>query len=140
MYKKYWFPAEIIQYAARLRQKHQGYGDAFFTGEVFKVDQAREVNDVFLQNGRAAEAAKWFFSRIVKKHRDEPREIVGDRLQSYGVAHGELIFGTIHNVKKCANNRTKWSRQPTRVWERGMRRRLSCGVKVQLNTDRNPGA
>jgi len=49
------------QFARRLRQKHQGYGDTFFIDEVFikiqgkqhylwrPVDQDGEVVDVFLQ-------------------------------------------------------------------------------------------
>ena len=176
MYKRYRFPAEIIQYAvwlyfrfnlshrdtedllaqrginvthesirlwcnkfgskyaARLRRKHQGYGDTFFIDEVFikiegkqrylwrAVDQDGEVVDVFLQQRRDAQAAKRFFGRLLKKHKGEPREIVTDKLRSYGVAHRELIPKTIHNMEKYANNRAELSHQPTRVRERGMRR------------------
>ena len=176
MYKRYRFPAEIIQYAvwlyfrfnlshrdiedllaqrginvthesirrwcnkfgskyaARLRRKHQGYGDTFFIDEVFikiegkqrylwrAVDQDGEVVDVFLQQRRDAQAAKRFFGRLLKKHQGEPREIVTDKLRSYGVAHRELMPETIHNMEKYANNRAELSHQPTRVRERVMRR------------------
>jgi len=176
MYKRYRFPAEIIQYAvwlyfrfnlshrdiedllaqrginvsresirlwcnkfgskfaARLRNKHQGYGDTFFIDEVFvksdgkqhylwrAVDQDGEVVDVFLQKRRDGAAAKRFFKRLLKKHRDEPRKIVTDKLRSYGVAHRELIPDTIHDTYQYANNRAELSHQPTRVRERGMRR------------------
>jgi putative transposase len=66
-------------YAARLRKKHQGYGDTFFIDEVFikidgkqrylwrVLDQDGEVVDVFLQNRRDSEAAKRFFCRLLKK-------------------------------------------------------------------------
>ena len=122
------------KYAARLRRKHQGYGDTFFIDEVFikiegkqrylwrAVDQDGEVVDVFLQQRRDAQAAKRFFGRLLKKHKGEPREIVTDKLRSYGVAHRELIPKTIHNMEKYANNRAELSHQPTRVRERGMRR------------------
>ncbi len=122
------------KYAARLKKKHQGYGDTFFIDEVFikidgkqhylwrAVDQDGEIVDVLLQKRRDGAAAKRFFKRLLKKHRDEPRKIVTDKLRSYGVAHRELIPDTIHDTSQYANNRAELSHQPTRVRERGMRR------------------
>ena len=122
------------KYAARVRKRHQGYGDTFFIDEVFikidgeqhylwrAVDQDGEVVDVFLQRRCDAKAAKRFFKRMLKKHKGEPRKIVTDKLRSYGVAHRELIPETIHNTEKYANNRAELSHQPTRVRERGMRK------------------
>jgi putative transposase len=122
------------KYAARLKRKHRGYGDTFFIDEVFiridgkqhylwrAVDQDGEVVDVFFQKRRDGAAAKRFFKRLLKKHRDEPRMIVTDKLRSYGVAHRELIPNTIHDTSQYANNRAELSHQPTRVRERGMRR------------------
>ena len=122
------------KYAARLRRKHQGYGDTFFIDEVFikidgkqhylwrAVDQDGEVVDVFLQKKRDGKAAKRFFKRMLKKHKGDPRVIVTDKLRSYGVAHRQLITETVHNMVKYANNRAELSHQPTRVRERGMRR------------------
>ena len=81
-----------------------------------------EVVDVFLQKRRDSKAAKRFFKRLLKTHRDEPRKIVTDKLRSYGVAHRELIPDTIHDTSQFANNRAELSHQPTRVRERGMRR------------------
>lgn len=127
------------KYAARLRRKHQGYGDTFFIDEVFikidgkqrylwrAVDQDGEVVDVFLQSRRDAKAAKRFFKRMLKKHRGEPREIVTDKLRSYGVAQRELMPETIHNMDKYANNRAELSHQPTRVRERDMLKFKSIG-------------
>ena len=176
MYKRFRFPAEIIQYAvwlyhrfnlshrdiedllaerginvsyeairlwcnrfgpkfaARLRRKHQGYGDTFFIDEVFvkiggqqhylwrAVDQDGEIVDVLLQKRRDGAAAKRFFTRLLIKHRSEPRKIVTDKLRSYGVAHRELIPDSIHDTSQYANNRAELSHQPTRVRERGMRK------------------
>ncbi len=121
-------------YAHRLKKKHKGYGDTFFIDEVFvkidgkqhylwrAVDQDGEVVDVFLQRRRDGNAAKRFFKRLLKKHGDEPRKIVTDKLRSYGVAHRELIPETIHDTSQYANNRAELSHQPTRVRERVMRR------------------
>ncbi len=176
MYKRYRFPAEIIQYAvwlyhrfnlshrdiedllaergiivsyesirlwsnkfgtkyaAKLRRKHQGYGDTFFIDEVFvkiegkqhylwrAVDQDGEVVDVFLQKRRDGKAAKRFFNRLLKRHQGEPRKIVTDKLRSYNVAHRELIPESIHDTSQYANNRAELSHQATRVRERVMRR------------------
>ena len=122
------------KYSARLKRKHRGFGDTFFIDEVFvridgkqhylwrAVDQDGEVIDVYLQKRRDAAAAKRFFKRLLKKHRDEPRKIVTDKLRSYGVAHRELMPDAIHDTSKYANNRAELSHQPTRVRERGMRR------------------
>jgi len=121
-------------YARRLKRKHQGYGDTFYIDEVFvkihgqrkylwrAVDQDGEVVDVFLQARRDGAAAKRFFKRLIRKHGNEPRKIVTDKLRSYGVAHRELIPESIHDTSQYANNRAELSHQPTRVRERGMRR------------------
>ncbi len=120
------------KYARRLKRRHQGFGDTFFIDEVFvkidgiqhylwrAVDQDGEVVDVFLQRRRDGKAAKRFFRRLLKIHRNEPRKIVTDKLRSYGVAHRELIPETIHDTSQYANNRAELSHQPTRVRERGM--------------------
>jgi putative transposase len=117
-----------------LKRRHQGYGDTFFIDEVFvkidgiqhylwrAVDQDGEIVDVFLQRRRDSAAAKRFFKRLLKTHRNELRKIVTDKLRSYGVAHRELIPNTIHDTSQYANNRAELSHQPTRDRERGMRR------------------
>ena len=122
------------RYADKLKRKHQGYGDTFFIDEVFvriggvqhylwpAVDQDGDIVDVYLQNRRDGAAAKRFFKRILKRHRDEPRKIVTDKLRSYGVAHRETLPDTIHDKSQYANNRAELSHQPTRVRERGMRK------------------
>ncbi len=122
------------RYARRLKRRHQGYGDTFYIDEVFvkingkqqylwrAVDQEGEVVDVFLQSRRDGAAAKRFFKRLLRTHGVEPRQIVTDKLRSYGVAQGEMFPETIHNTSQYANNRAELSHQPTRVRERVMRR------------------
>ena len=121
-------------YTRRLKRRYHGYGDTFYIDEVFvkingkqhylwrAVDQDGEVIDVFLQSRRDGAAAKRFFKRLLRGHGGEPREIVTDKLRSYGVAQREMIPETIHNTARYANNRAELSHQPTRVRERGMRR------------------
>ena len=94
------------------------------------MDQDGEVVDVYLQAKRDGAAAKQFFRRLLRSHGDEPRKIVTDKLRSYGVAHRELIPGTIHSTKQYENNRAEQSQslprfigyEVTRVRERGMRK------------------
>jgi len=127
------------RYARRLKRRHQGFGDTFYLDEVFvkiggvqhylwrAVDQDSEIVDVFLQRRRDGKAAKRFFKRLLKTHRQEPRTIVTDKLKSYGVAHRELIPEALHDTSQYANNRAELSHQATRVRERGMRRFKSMG-------------
>ena len=78
--------------------------------------------DVYLQAKRDGVAAKRFFKRLLRSHGSEPRKIVTDNLRSYGVAHRELIPGTIHGGQQYENNRAEQSHEATRFRERGMRR------------------
>ena len=117
-----------------MKRRHQGYGDTLYIDEVFvkinskqqylwrAVDQEGEVIDVYLQSRRDGAAAKRFFKRILRRHDGEPREIVTDKLRSYGVAQRALLPETLHNTAQYANNRAELSHQPTRVRERVMRR------------------
>jgi len=121
------------EFTRRLRRKHPGFGDTYFLDEVFVkidgkqhylwrvVDQDGEVVDVYLQQRRDGEAAKRFFKRMLKSG-GIPRQIVTDKLRSYGVAHRSLIPEADHKTEQYANNRAELSHQPTRVRERGMRR------------------
>jgi putative transposase len=116
-----------------LKRKHRGYGDTFYIDEVFikingkqhylwrAVDQDGEVVDVYLQTKRDGAAAKRFFRRLLRSHGGEPRQIVTDKLRSYGVAHRELVPETIHVNDRYANNRAEQSHEATRVRERGLR-------------------
>ena len=121
-------------FARRPRRAHRGCGDTFFIDEVFvkvqgaqqylwrAVDQDGEVVDVFLQARRDGKAAMRFFKRLLKRHQDEPRKIVTDKLRNYRVAHRELAPEALHDTSRYANNRAEQSHQPTRVRERVMRR------------------
>ncbi len=105
---------EYLSLMERLRTKIDGEQHYLWRA----VDQDGEAVDGFLQKRRDSKAAKRFFKRLLKTHRDKPRKIVSDKLRSYGVAHRELIPDTSQYV----NNRAALSHQPTRVRERGMRR------------------
>jgi putative transposase len=117
-------------YTSHLKKNHKGFGDTFFLDEVFvkingkqqylwrAVNQDGEVVDVCLQSRRNGASGKRFFKRILKRHGGEPRNIVTDKLRSYGVAHREVIPDTTHNTEQYANNRAEQSHEATRVRER----------------------
>ena len=123
-----------------------GYGDTLYIDEVFvkinskqqylwrAVDQEGEVIDVYLQSRRDGVAAKLFFKRLLRRHGGEPREIVTDKLRSYGVAQRALLPETLHNTAQYANNRAELSHQPTRVRERVMRRFKSAAQAQRFLT------
>lgn len=90
------------------------------------VDQEGEVADVYLQEQRDTKMTKRFFRRFLRSD-GTPREIVTDKLRSYGYfyrqgAHRSLIPNARQNTQQYANNRAELSHQPTRVRERVMRR------------------
>lgn len=136
---RYWCMKFGVQFARRLKRRHQGFGDTFFMEEVFikiggiqnylwrAVDQDGEVVDVFLQKRRNATAAKRFFKRLFHAHGGTSRKIVTDKLGSYRVAHRELAPNLIHDTSQYANNLSELLHQPTRVRERVMRRFKSPG-------------
>ena len=57
----------------------------------------------------------------MKKHIDELRKIITDKLRSHDVAHREIIPGSMYDNAQYANNKAELSHQPTRVRERVMR-------------------
>ena len=99
------------EFTRRLRRRHPGFGDTYFLDEVFvkidgkqhylwrAVDQDGEVVDVYLQQRRDGKAAKRFFKRMLKSG-GVPRQIVTDKLRSYGVAHRSLIPEANHNTEQ----------------------------------------
>jgi len=104
------------KFTKRLCRRHSGFGDTYYLDEVFvkiggkqhylwrAADQDGEVVDVYLQERRDAKAAKRFFKRFLKSG-GMPREIVTDKLRSYGVAHRSITPGSHHNTQQYANNR-----------------------------------
>jgi putative transposase len=121
IYKQYRFPSVIIQHAVWLYYRFN--------------PSHRDIEDLLAERGINVtyEAIRlWcnrfgpkYATRLKRKHQDEPRKILTDKLRSYGVALRELIPNTIHDTSQYANNRAELSHRPTRVRERGMRRFIS---------------
>jgi putative transposase len=88
----------------------------------------RQEGDVILvQRYRNARAAKRFFRKSLKGQERTPRELVTDKLRSYGAARRSMMASVEHNTARYANNRADVSHQPTRQRERQMREFKSRG-------------
>ena len=86
------------------------------------MDQDGDLIDLYLQAKRDGAAANRFSRRLMRCHGTEPRKILTDKLQSYPVAHREVISESIHINGQYPNNRAEQSHEATRVRERGIRR------------------
>jgi putative transposase len=102
------------------------------------VDQDGNVLDILVQRRRDKAAAKTFFRKLLKGLSYVPRVIITDKLASYGAAKRELLPGLEHRQHRYRNNRAENSHQPTRQWERTMRRFKSAGHAQQFLAAHGP--
>ena len=129
-----WCKKFAASFADRLRRRRPRPGEKWYMDEVFiriqgvqhylwrAVDQDGVVLDILVQARRDSDAAKRFFKRLLTGLQYEPRVIVTDKLQSYGVAHRQLLPKVEHRQSRYLNNRAENSHQPTRRRERRMQR------------------
>ena len=127
------------EYARGLKHRQGRLGDAWHLDEVFvtiqgrrqylgrAVDQDGDVIDNLVQPRRDRKAAKRFFRKLSKGQGRVPRQLVTDKLRSYGAAHRQLMPSVIHCTEQYANNRAEVSHEPTRQRERRMRKFKSPG-------------
>jgi putative transposase len=121
-------------YANGLRRRRPRPGDIWHCEEAFlkingethylwrAVDQEGNVLDILVQRHRNAKAARKFFRKLLKGLCYVPRDVVTNKLRSYGVTLRDLLPGVAHLQSKYLNNRAKNSHQPTRERERAMKR------------------
>jgi putative transposase len=118
--------------ANRMRHCRPRPGDKWYMDEVFiriqgvqhyllrAVDQGGVVLDILVQPRRDATAAKRFFKRLLTGLKHEPRVIVTDKLQSYGVARRQILPRVEHRKSRYLNNRSENLHRRTRRGERQM--------------------
>jgi len=86
------------------------------------VDHEDEVLEAVATKTRDRKSALKLLKRLIKRHRS-PREIVTDKLRSYGAAMKELGLDRRHRNKgRHINNRAENSHLPFRRRERAMQR------------------
>jgi putative transposase len=70
--------------------------------------------------------------KLLKKQGIAPRVMIPDKLASYGAAKREIMPDVEHRQHKGLNNRAENSHQPTRRWERIMKRFKSARQAQRL--------
>ena len=126
---------------ARLIKKRRGtLGDTWYMDEVYivtvrgerrylwrAVDQDGDVLDILVQKRKDKRAAMRFFKKLMKGQGRSAREMVTDKLPSYGAARKAIMSTSMHCCDRYANNRAEVSHEHTRAQERQMRRFKSVG-------------
>ena len=85
------------------------------------VNQEGVVLDAVLTKRRDRHAAFKVLKRLMKQH-GRPREVVTDKLRSYGAALKKVGIVNLQNTEQYVNNRAENSHQPFRRKERSMQR------------------
>ncbi len=86
-----------------------------------------DVLDILVQKRKDKRAAMRFFKKLMKGQGRSAREIVTDKLPSYGAARKAVMPTSMHCDDRYANNRAEISHEHTRAQERQMRRFKSPG-------------
>ena len=121
-------------YARTLRHRRGQQGNTWHLDELFvtlngrlqylwrAVDEDGDVLDILVQSRRNCCAAVRFFRKLLKRQGYVPRRLITDKLRSYPAACRSVMPSVVHCTDQYANNRAEVSHQPTRQWERQMRR------------------
>ncbi len=138
-------------YARSIKKNRGSLGDTWYLDEVFiridgkqyylwrAVDQEclphkrsaccgyGDVVDILMQKRKDKCAAARFFKKLMKGQGCSARQIVTDKLPSYGAAKKEVMPSSMHCSDRYENNRAEVSHEHTRSQERQMRGYKSCG-------------
>ena len=127
-------------YARSIKKRRGPLGDTWYLDEVYivtvrgerrylwrAVDQDGDVLDILVQKRKDKRAAERFFKKLMKGQGRSAREIVTDKLPSYGAARKAIMSTSMHCCDRYANNRAEVSPEHTRAQERQMRRFKSPG-------------
>jgi len=127
-------------YARIIKKRRGSLGDTWYLDEVYfvtvrgerrylwrAVDQDGDVLDILVQKRKDKKVAERFFKKLMKGQGRSAREIVTDKLPSYGAARKAVMPTSMHCHERYANNRAEVSHEHTRAQERQMRRFKSPG-------------
>jgi putative transposase len=93
-----------------------------------RPDEGREQGAISFANpGKAQSTAERFFNKLMKGQGRSAREIVTDKLPSYGATRKAIMSTSMHCCDRYANNRAEVSHEHMRAQERQMRRFKSSG-------------
>ncbi len=127
-------------YARMIKKRRGSLGDTWYMDEVYivtvrggrrylwrAIDQDGDVLDILVQKRKDKRAAEHFFKKLTKGQGRSAREIVTDKLPSYGAARKAIMSTSMHCCDRYANNRAEVSHEHTRAQARQMRRFKSSG-------------
>ena len=143
---RYWVNRFGRIFAGEIRKKRRGYQSnwRWHMDEVFvningkthylwrAVDHEGEVLECYVTKHRNKRAALKFLSKTMRKH-GVPKEIVTDKLASYGAALKTLGMGNLQDTTRRKNNLCENSHLPFRKKERSMQR-FKSGITLQIFT------
>ena len=122
-------------YAGSIKKRRGSLGDTWYMDEVYivtvrgkklylwrAVDQDDDILDILIQKRKDKMAAIRFFKKLMNGQHRSAREIITDKLPSYGAAKKEIMPSSMHCSERYANNRAEVSHEHTRAQERQMRR------------------
>ncbi len=135
-----WCNKFVPVYARSIKKCRGSLGDTWYLDEVYivtvrgerrylwrAVDQDGDVLDILMQKRKDKQAAVRFFKKLMKRQGRSAREIITDKLPSYGAARKAIMPTSMHRHDRYANNRAEVSHEHTRAQERQMRRFKSPG-------------
>ncbi len=108
-------------YARKIKKCRGALGDTWYMDEVYivtvrgeklylwrAVDQDGDVLDILVQKRKDKQAAERFFRKLMKGQGRSAREIVTDKLPSYGAARKAVMSTSMHCNKRYANIGSKY--------------------------------
>jgi putative transposase len=93
---------------------------------------SKDVLDILVKKRKDKRAAARFIKKLMKGQGRSARQIVTDKLPSYGAARKAVMPISMHCSDRYANNRAEVSHEHTRAQERQMRRFKSPGQVQRL--------
>ncbi len=122
-------------YARAIKKRRGQLGDTWYMDEVYivtvrgerrylwrAVDQDGDVLDILIQKRKDKQAAARFFKKLMKGQGRSAREIITDKLPSYGAARKEIMSTSMHCDDRYAINRAEVSHEDTGAQRRQLRR------------------
>ena len=143
---RFWVERFGLQFAGEIRRKRKGYQSnwRWHMDEVFvkingelhylwrAIDHEGEVLEIYVSKRRNKAAALKFLKKTMRKH-GAPKEIVTDKLRSYGAALKEIGGLNRQGTGRYLNNSCENSHLPFRRKERSMQR-FKSGITLQKFT------
>jgi putative transposase len=143
---RFWVERFGLEFAGEIRRKRRGFQSnwRWHVDEVFvkingelhylwrAIDHEGEVLECYVSRRRNKEEALKFLKKTMRKH-GAPKEIVTDKLRSYGAALKEIQSSGLQETGVYLNNRCENSHLPFRRKERSMQK-FRSRVTLQLFT------